>query len=58
MHKFDIICISELYVNSDTSSNDKNLNIRRYNMSRADHPFENRRGEFAYVIRSLCLLKC
>ena len=44
MHKFDIICISESYLNSDTSSNDNNLNIRGYNMPRADHPSGNRRG--------------
>ena len=43
MHKFDIICISESYLNSDTSSND-NLNIPGYNMSRNDHPSGNRRG--------------
>ena len=44
MHKFDIICISESYLNSDTSSNDNNLNIPGYNISRADHPSGNRRG--------------
>ena len=44
MHKFDIICISESYYNSDTSSNDNNLNIPGYNIFRADHPYENRRG--------------
>ena len=44
MHKFDIICISESYLNSDTSSNDDNLNILGYNMSRADHPSGNQRG--------------
>ena len=44
MHKFDIICISESYLNSDTSSSDDNLNIPGYNMSRADHPSGNRRG--------------
>ena len=38
MHKFDIICISKSYLNSDTSSSDNNLNIPGYNMSRADHP--------------------
>ena len=32
MNKFDIICISELYLNSDTSSSDGNLNILGYNM--------------------------
>ena len=44
MHKFDIICISESYLNSDTSSNDDNLNILGYNMSRADHPSGNQHG--------------
>ena len=44
MHKFDIICISESYLNSDTLSNDNNLNIPGYNMSRADHASGNRRG--------------
>ena len=44
MHKFDIIYISESYLNSDTSSNDNNLNIPGYNMSLADHPAGNRRG--------------
>ena len=44
MHKFDIICISESYLNSDTSSCDDNLNIPGYNMYRADHPSGNRRG--------------
>ena len=27
IHKFDIICLSEMYLNSETLSNDKNLNI-------------------------------
>ena len=38
MHKFHIIfCISESYLNSDTSSSDENLNIPGYNMSRIDY---------------------
>ena len=44
MHKFDIVCISESYLNSNTSSSDGNLNIPGYNMSRADHFSRNRRG--------------
>ena len=44
MHKFDIICISESYLNSDTLSSDDNLNIPGYNTTRADHPSGNRRG--------------
>ena len=44
MHKFGI-CISESYLNPDTSSSDDNLNIPGYNMSLAHHPSGNwRRG--------------
>ena len=35
--------ISESYLNSDTSSNDNNLDIAGY-MSLADHPFGNQHG--------------
>ena len=57
MHKFDIICISESYLNSDTSSNDNNLNIPGYNVSRADHPsacirFDLKIGSKLYTIVS------
>ena len=44
LHNFDIICISESYLNSETLSNDDSLNIPSYNMVRADHPSGNRRG--------------
>ena len=42
--QFDIICISESYINSDILSSDDNLNIAGYDMARADHPSGNRRG--------------
>ena len=45
MHKFDIICICESYLNSDTSPSNDKLNIPSYKMFRADHPSGNRRGE-------------
>ena len=44
MHTFDIICISESYLNPDTSSSNGNFNIPGYNISRPDHPSGNRRG--------------
>ena len=37
IHKFDIICLSETYLNSETLSNNENLNILGYNLIRADH---------------------
>ena len=54
IHKFDIICISESYLYSDTSSNDDNLNMPGYDMSSADHPSGNwRGGVYIYYIESL-----
>ena len=44
MHKFDIICFSESYLNSGTSLIDDNLNLPDYYMSRADQPSGSRRG--------------
>ena len=37
-HKFDVICLSETYHNSDTSTVDENLEIAGYTLIRADHP--------------------
>ena len=37
INKFDIILLSETYLNSETLSNDENLNIPGYNLIRADH---------------------
>ena len=44
-HKFDIICISKTYLNSDTSTVDENLKIAGYTFIRADHPFNSKRGD-------------
>ena len=43
-HKFDVICISETYLNSDTSSVDENLEIGGYTLIRADHPSNTKQG--------------
>ena len=44
IHKFDIICLSEMYLNSETLSNDENLNIPGYNLITADHLSNTKRG--------------
>ena len=46
-HKFDVICISETYLNTDTSTVDENLEIAGYTLIRADHPSNTSRGVFA-----------
>ena len=43
-HKFDVICISEIYLDSDASDDDSNLKIAGYNLIRVDHPSNTKRG--------------
>ena len=40
----DIICISETYLDSNTSTDDNNLEISRYNLIRSDNSSNNERG--------------
>ena len=44
IHRLDIICISETYLDSSTSLDDNNLEIFGYNLIRSDHPSNNKRG--------------
>ena len=44
IHWFDIICISETYLDSNTSPDDNNLDISSYNLIQSDHPSNNKRG--------------
>ena len=44
MHMFDIICISETYLNSSSSPKDKILEITGCNLIRSDHPSNNKGG--------------
>ena len=37
-HKFDIICLSETFLDSSILDNDSNLQIPGYNLMRSDHP--------------------
>ena len=43
-HKFDVICISEAYLDSDITDDDDNLKIEGYNLIRPDHPSNTKRG--------------
>ena len=44
IHKFDIICLSETYLDSSTTSDDDDLAISGYNLIRFDHPSNNKCG--------------
>ena len=43
-HKFDIICLSETYLNSSNSPDDETLEIPGYNLVLSDHPLNSKRG--------------
>ena len=45
IHKFDIICPSESYLNSEILSSDSNLQIPGFNFARMDHPSNTKRGD-------------
>ena len=44
LHKFDIMCLSETYLYSNTPLNDDNLEIYGYTLVRSDHPSNTKRG--------------
>ena len=44
VHKLGIICLSETYLNSETSPDDDNLEIAGYNIIRKDHTSNTKRG--------------
>ena len=48
IHHFDIICLSETYLNCDISSNNQNLDIPGYRLIRSDHSSNDKR-------RSVCV---
>ena len=43
-HEYDIICLSETFLDSSFNSLDDRINIEGYNLLRADHPNDNKRG--------------
>ena len=44
VHNFDIICVSETFLNSDYPNDDPRLNLQGYTMTRSDHPSNTKRG--------------
>ena len=44
VHKFDIICLSETYLDSTVPLDNDNLVISGYNLIRSDHPSNTKRG--------------
>ena len=57
IHKFDIICISETYLDSSTPSDDNNLEISGYTVVRSDHSSDNKRGGVCIYYKSFLSLR-
>ena len=57
MHKFDIVCLSETYLNSSFPFDDDNLNIPGYTMVRADHLADSKRGGVCIYYKNCLPLK-
>ena len=43
-HNYDIICLSEAFLNSSIESNDNSISIDGYNLIISDHPSDSKRG--------------
>ena len=44
-YNFDIICLSETYLDSSIQHDDERLHLSGYNLARADNPNNNKRDE-------------
>ena len=51
-HNFDIICLSETYLNSSNSPDDETLEIPGYNLVRSDQPLNSKRGELCIYYKN------
>ena len=50
IYKFDIICLSETFLNSSYAIDSMDLNLHNYLLVRADHPLDVKRGG-VYIIK-------
>ena len=57
IHKFDIISISETYLDSGTPSDDNNLEISGYTLVLSNHPSNNERGGICIYYKIVLPLK-
>ena len=57
-HKFDILCLSETFLDSSISDDDPRLSINGYNLLRCDHPSNSKQGGVCVYYRdSLALVR-
>ena len=58
INKFDIICLLEAYLDSSIASDNDKLNIKGYNLYRADNPNNVKRGGVCAYIRESLPVRC
>ena len=57
IYNYDVICLSETYLDSSIPSDDNNLEIPGYDLIRAEHPSNSKRGGGCVYYRKSLLLK-
>ena len=53
--KFDVVCLSETYLDSSYLSDNDNFYLPGYNLVRADHPSNAKKVVFASILKTLFL---
>ena len=48
-HNFDIICLSETFLNSSLDSDDDRSKTEGYNLIRSDHPSGSKKGDVCFL---------
>ena len=57
IHKFDIVSLSEIYLDPSVPLHDVNLEEQGYELVRSDHPSQHKRGGVCIYIRNSLPLK-
>ena len=55
VHKFNVLCLSETYLDSTIASDDENLEVTGYNLVQSDHLLTLSAEKSAYTIKLVCL---
>ena len=55
VHKLDILCLSETFLDFSILDDDPRLAIDGYNLIRCDHPSNSRKGGVCFISRIICL---
>ena len=56
-HKFDMICLSETFLDSSIPTNDERLNMKEYKLIRADNPSGSKKGGVAIYYKEFLAVR-